>query len=109
MEIIIRPEKFETLKAILLERNISGMMVSNVMGHGNQYGYTKQYRGNVYSVNLVNKMKVEVIVLDEVVEDVLSEIHKQIATGTVGDGKVFVYDVLDVMRIRTGDRGEKAL
>lgn len=109
LEIIIRPEKLDVLKDILKEAEISGMMVSNVMGHGNQMGYTQQYRGTKYSVNLVSKLKVETIVKDSKVSDVLLLIKKGLSTGQVGDGKVFVYNVENAMRIRTGETGEEAL
>ena len=109
LEMIIRPEKFEILKDIFNELEISGMMVSNVMGYGNQLGYTQQYRGTKYTVNLVSKMKVEVVVKDEIVETVLKLVHQKLSTGQVGDGKVFVYEIEDAMRIRTGETGEKAL
>ena len=109
LEMIIRPEKFEILKDIFNELEISGMMVSNVMGYGNQLGYTQQYRGTKYTVNLVSKMKVEVVVKDEIVETVLELVHQKLSTGQVGDGKVFVYEIEDAMRIRTGETGEKAL
>lgn len=109
VEIIIRPEKFEDLKLIFKDFDISGMMVSNVMGHGNQMGFTQQYRGTKFTVNLVSKLKVEVVVKDAIVSDLLSVISKKLSTGTVGDGKVFVYTVEDAMRIRTGETGEAAL
>lgn len=109
LEIIIRPEKLETLKDILKELEITGMMVSNVMGHGNQLGYTQQYRGTKYAVNLVSKLKVEVVVKDEKVKAILTAINEKLSTGYVGDGKVFVYAVEDAMRIRTGETGEDAL
>lgn len=109
LEIIIRPEKLEDLKVILKDLEISGMMVSNVMGHGNQLGYTQQYRGTKYSVNLVSKLKVEAVVKDQQVKTVLTLVKEKLSTGNVGDGKVFVYDVEDAMRIRTGETGEEAL
>lgn len=109
LEIIIRPEKLETLKMLLNDLHVSGMMVSNVMGYGNQLGYTQQYRGTKYSVNLVSKLKVEAVVKDDLVECALSLIKEKLSTGHVGDGKVFVYDVENAMRIRTGETGEDAL
>lgn len=109
LEIIIRPEKLETLKLILNELEITGMMVSNVMGHGNQMGYTQQYRGTKYSVNLVSKLKVETIVKDNQVEAILKIAKEKLSTGQVGDGKIFIYHVENVMRIRTGETGEDAL
>ena len=109
LEIIIRPEKLDVLKKILTEDGISGMMISNIMGFGNQKGYTHQYRGTTYAVNLVSKLKVETVIRDEQVEDLMQKIRNEISTGHVGDGKIFVYPVEDALRIRTGDRGESAL
>ncbi len=109
VEVIIRPEKLEDFKLILKELSISGMMVSNVMGHGKQLGYTQQYRGTKYSVNLVSKLKVEVVVKDAELADLLTLIKTKLSTGTVGDGKVFIYNVEDAMRIRTGETGDSAL
>ena len=109
LEIIIRPEKLDVLKKILTEDGISGMMISNIMGFGNQKGYTHQYRGTTYAVNLVSKLKVETVIRDEQVEDLMQKIRNEISTGHVGDGKIFVYPVEDALRIRTGDRGENAL
>ena len=109
LEIIIRPEKLDVLKKILTEDGISGMMISNIMGFGNQKGYTHQYRGTTYAVNLVSKLKVETVIRDEQVEDLMQKIRNELSTAHVGDGKIFVYPVEDALRIRTGDRGESAL
>lgn len=110
LEIIVRPEKLEDLKAILEGCNASGMMVSNVMGYGNQKGYKQMmYRGTTYTVNLVPKMKVETIVSEAIAEEIIEKVVKQINTGTYGDGKIFVYNVQDAVRIRTGERGEAAM
>lgn len=109
LEIIIRPEKLEALKEILTDSGITGMMVSNIMGFGNQMGYTQQYRGTKYSVNLVSKLRVETVVKEDVVEDMIKEVTEKLSSGTVGDGKVFVYPVDEAVRIRTGERGEGAL
>lgn len=109
LEIIIRPEKLDDLKVILNDLDITGMMVSNVMGHGNQMGYTQQYRGTKYSVNLVSKLKVEVVVKDDKVKEVFTAVKEKLSTGHVGDGKIFVYAVENAMRIRTGETGEDAL
>lgn len=99
----------DTLKEILTDREVTGMMISNIMGYGNQKGYTKQYRGTKYTVNLVSKVRVECIVAQELVEPLLKSIHETLSTGNVGDGKVFVYPVEDILRIRTGERKEQAL
>ena len=109
LEIIIRPEKLEDLKDILTECSITGMMVSNIMGFGNQMGDTQQYRGTKYAVNLVSKLRVETVVKDDVVKKVIDKVTEKLSSGNVGDGKVFVYPVEEAVRIRTGETGEKAL
>lgn len=109
LEIIIRPEKLDLLKSILTECGVTGMMVSNIMGFGNQKGYTQQYRGTTYSVNLVSKLRIETIVKDELVETMIKKITQSLSTGNVGDGKIFVYPVEEAVRIRTGQTGEDAL
>ena len=109
LEIIIRPEKLEDLKAILEESNVNGLNIANIMGYGNQKGVVKRYRGAEYRVNLLPKIKVETVVSDEVSEALIDKIVKEINTGNYGDGKIFVYDVQDAVRIRTGERGQEAL
>lgn len=109
LEIIIRPEKLDDLKMILHDLDATGMMISNVMGHGNQMGYQQQYKSNISAINLVNKLKVEAVVKDEIVSTALIMISDSLSTGNVGDGKVFVYNVEEAMRIRTGEMGEDAL
>lgn len=109
LEIIIKPEKLEDLKKILEGCKANGIMISNVMGYGNQKGYKRMYRGTEYTVNLLPKVKVETVVSEEAAEAIIDQVVKQITTGTVGDGKIFVYDVQDAVRIRTGERGEVAL
>lgn len=109
LEIIIRPEKLDELKQVLTENGITGMMISNIMGFGNQKGFTHQYRGTTYSVNLVSKLKVETVIKDELVEMMMQKMRDVLSTGRVGDGKIFIYPVEDALRIRTGDRGESAL
>lgn len=109
LEIIIRPEKLDLLKSVLTECGVTGMMVSNIMGFGNQKGYTQQYRGTTYSVNLVSKLRIETIVKDELVESMMKKVTELLSTGNVGDGKIFVYPVEEAVRIRTGETGEDAL
>ena len=110
LEIIIQPEKLEALKAILDASNVSGIMISNIMGYGNQKGHKQFYRGAEYSVNLLPKIKVETVVEPEVAEPLIRKIVEEIKTGgTYGDGKIFVYEVQDAVRIRTGERGSAAL
>lgn len=109
LEIIIKPEKLEDLKAILDGCEVNGLNIVNTMGYGNQKGIVKKYRGAEYNVNLLPKIKVETVVAEEVAEGLIDKIVKEINTGNYGDGKIFVYDVEDAVRIRTGERGESAL
>lgn len=109
LEVIIKPEKLEELKAILDECQANGVMISNIMGYGNQKGYKRLYRGTEYNVNLLPKVRVETVVEDEVAEDIVERVVQEINTGNYGDGKIFVYEVQDAIRIRTGERGTEAL
>ncbi len=109
LEIIIKPEKLEQLKNILTDSHATGVMISNVMGYGNQKGYKQTYRGTEYTVNLLPKLKVETVVSEETADAMVERIVSEITTGTYGDGKIFIYDVQDAVRIRTGEHGEEAL
>ena len=109
LEFIIKPEKLEDLKGILDSCGAHGLMISNIMGYGTQKGYTQMYRGTKYTVNLLPKVKVETVVAEEIVEAIISKVTEQITTGNYGDCKIFVYDVEDAVRIRTGERGDEAL
>lgn len=109
LEIIVRPEKLEDLKTILEGCKVNGIMISNVMGYGNQKGYKQMYRGTAYTVNLLPKIKVETVVSENTAEEIIDKVVKEINTGNYGDGKIFIYDVQDAVRIRTGERGETAL
>ncbi|MDK2807824.1 MAG: nitrogen regulatory protein 1 [Clostridiales bacterium] len=109
LEIIVKPEKLEDLKVILDECGANGIMITNIMGYGNQKGFKQIYRGTEYSVNLLPKMKVETIVLAETAEKIIDKVTAKITTGNYGDGKIFIYDVDDAVRIRTGERGVTAL
>lgn len=109
LEIIIKPEKLEELKAILDEKNANGLMITNIMGYGNQKGYRQIYRGTEINVNLLPKIKVETVVAKEAAEKIIEAVQKEINTGNYGDGKIFIYDVEDAVRIRTGERGSDAL
>ncbi len=84
-------------------------MISNIMGYGNQKGYRRLYRGTEYNVNLLPKVRVETVVEDEISENVIDRVVKEINTGNYGDGKIFIYEVQDAVRIRTGERGNDAL
>ena len=109
LEIIIKPEKLEDLKGVLDTEEVNSLNIVNSMGYGNQKGIIKNYRGAEYSVNLLPKIKVETVVADEVAPKLIDKIVDEINTGHFGDGKIFVYDVEDAIRIRTGEHGTKAL
>ena len=109
IDIIARPEKLEELKGALNAIGVQGMTVSQVFGCGLQKGHTEVYRGQEYSVNLLPMIKLENVVCEVPVEDVLETARQTLQTGRVGDGKIFVYTIDDCMRIRTGTRGSRAI
>lgn len=109
IEIITRPSKFQELKEALNKIGITGMTVTNVQGCGMQKGYKELYRGNEVEINLLPKVKVEVVVSEVPVETVIETSKKILKTGEIGDGKIFVYDVSNVIRVRTGEEGWDAL
>jgi nitrogen regulatory protein P-II 1 len=106
---IIKPFKLEEVKTALAEVGVEGMTVTEVKGFGRQKGHTEIYRGSEYTVDFLPKVKLEIGVADEVVAKATSAIIKAAKTGKIGDGKVFVLSVEDVIRIRTDERGEAAL
>lgn len=109
VEMIIRPEKLEEVKEILNHLEIRGMTTTMVSGCGNQKGRKKIYRGMEYSINLLPKVKVETIVEDEMVGKLIDTVTEGIRTGEVGDGKIFVYNVEQAVKIRTGETNDEAL
>lgn len=109
VEAIIRPSKLDDVKDALDAIGVKGITVTNVMGAGKQRGRTQYYRGQEYVVNLLDKTKIETVVADNMVEDTISAIEKAAFTGEIGDGKIFVLQVEDAVRIRTGERGEAAI
>lgn len=109
LEMIIKPEKLDDVKKILDDSKSNGVMVTNIMGYGTQKGFKRIYRGNEYFVNLLPKVKVETVVADDVAEPIIEKIVSEISSGSIGDGKIFVYNVEDAVRVRTGERGESAL
>jgi len=109
VEAIIRPGKLDDVKEALDEIGIKGITVISVMGAGKQRGRTQYYRGQEYVVNLLDKTKIETVVADSMVEKVIEVITKTAFTGEIGDGKIFISKVDEVIRIRTGERGEIAL
>ncbi|ADO45955.1 nitrogen regulatory protein P-II [Hydrogenobacter thermophilus TK-6] len=109
VEAIIKPFKLDEVKDALVEIGIGGMTVTEVRGFGQQKGHTEIYRGTEYVIDFLPKVKIEVVVKDEDVEKVVEVIAKTAQTGRVGDGKIFVIPIEDVIRIRTGERGEQAI
>jgi len=106
---IIKPSKFQDVRESLSDAGMISMTVTNVKGRGLQRGIIKQWRGREYCVELLDKLKLEIVVKDENVDDTINAIVKAARTGEVGDGKIFTLPVDDVMRISTGDRGDAAL
>ncbi len=109
IEAIIRPFKLEEVKEALVEEGIRGLTISEVRGYGRQKGHTETYRGSEYRIEFVPKIKIEVIIEDSKVEKIVDAILKTAKTGQVGDGKIFIYNVEDTVRIRTGESGKDAL
>lgn len=113
MVIIIRPEKLENVKSILDNVHCGGMTISSVMGCGTQKGISEEgvneIKGFKTTINLLPKIRVEVVVPDESVDEIIAELRSKIVTGHVGDGKVFIRNIEDAVRLRTGERGNKAL
>ncbi|MEW6273720.1 MAG: P-II family nitrogen regulator [Bacillota bacterium] len=109
VECILRPGKLEDVKDALGKFGIHGMTVTQVIGCGLQKGRTEVYRGTEYSINLLPKIKVEIVIRDQDVDQVVSIITRAARTGEIGDGKIFIYPVADAVRIRTGETGESAI
>ncbi|HEY7514946.1 MAG TPA: P-II family nitrogen regulator [Vicinamibacteria bacterium] len=109
VEAIVRPHLLEAVKTALQEVGIVGMTVTEVKGFGRQKGHTETYRGSEYKVEFLPKIKIEIALGDELVEQAVEAVLKTAKTGKFGDGKVFVSPLDDVVRIRTGERGEAAL
>jgi nitrogen regulatory protein P-II 1 len=109
IEAFIRVNKLEDVIAALEEIGVRGLSIEQVRGYGRQLGRTDKYRGSTYAVNLLPKLRVELIVRDEDLDESIDTITKVAQTGEIGDGKLFVSEVLDAVRIRTGERGEAAI
>ena len=109
IEAIIRPERLQPVQDALDELGVSGLTVTEVMGCGRQKGYTEQYRGSRANISLLHKLKVESVISDEVVDRVVDAIVGAAYTGETGDGRVFVWDIEQAVRIRTGERGEESV
>ena len=106
---VIKPHKLDPVREALTEIGVTGLTASEVKGFGRQKGHTEIYRGAEYNISFVPKIKIEVVVADDLVEQVLETIKSAAETGQIGDGKIFVYDVLSATRIRTGETGDEAL
>lgn len=109
IEAVIQPFKLEEVKEALKNIGIDGMTVSEVRGHGRQKGHKEVYRGQEYQVDLLPKVKLELVIASARLDEVLKTLVAAAKTGKIGDGKIFVYDVADAIRIRNDERGESAL
>jgi nitrogen regulatory protein P-II 1 len=109
VEAIIRPEKLPIVRKALEDLGLGGVTITQVVGHGAQRGITQQWKGNSYTVDLLTKIKLEVVIKDSLLESVCEAIKEAAWTGEIGDGKIFVIPVEEVMRLRTGERGEVAV
>jgi len=109
VEAIVKPFKLDEVKDALNEIGIQGMTVTEVKGFGRQKGHTELYRGAEYVIDFIPKIKIEIVTSDGLVQKVVDTIEKVAKTGKIGDGKIFVFTVDDVIRIRTGERGEAAV
>jgi len=109
VEAVIKPFKLDEVKDKLNEIGIKGITVSEVKGFGRQKGHTELYRGAEYVVDFLPKIKLEVVISDAQLDDVVDAVMKSAQTGRIGDGKIFVTDLQDTIRIRTGERGEDAI
>jgi nitrogen regulatory protein P-II 1 len=109
IEAIIQPHMLEEVKDGLMAIGVDGMTISEVRGHGRQKGHTETYRGSEYKIDLLPKVKLEMIVPSQRVEQVLEVVTARARSGKIGDGKIFVYPVDDAVRIRNGERGELAI
>ena len=109
IEAVIKPFKLDDVKEALNDVGIQGMTVSEVKGYGRQKGHTEIYRGAEYAVDFIPKLKIEIIVVDERCEEVVDIVRNSSYTGKIGDGKIFITPVEEVIRVRTGERGADAL
>lgn len=109
LEIIIRPGLFENVRDMLSELGIHGLNYTEIKGFGRQRGHTEVYRGNIMQIDCLPKVKIEIVLHNDMVESVINAVVATARTGQVGDGKIFISDVEDAIRIRTGERGDAAL
>ncbi len=109
VEAIIRPFKLDEVKEALVEEGIKGLTISEVRGYGRQKGHTETYRGSEYQIEFIPKIKIEIVVDDSMLNKVIDAILRTAKTGQVGDGKIFISDIQDVIRIRTEESGNQAV
>src|SRR6266581_827294 len=109
IEAVVQPFKLDDVKEALKRIGVDGMTISEVRGHGRQKGHKEVYRGQEYNVDLLPKVKFELVVPDGRLDEVLETVTNAARSGKIGDGKIFVYDVAEAIRIRNGDRGEAAV
>jgi nitrogen regulatory protein P-II 1 len=109
LEAVIQPSKLDAVKSALLEIGIDGLTVLEARGHGRQKGHTEFYRGREYTIDLLPKVKLEIVLRDEAVEQVVNTIVKAAQTGKIGDGKIFLSRIDEAIRIRNEERGNNAL
>ena len=109
VEAIIKPFKLDEVKDALNDIGVLGLTVSEVKGYGRQKGHTELYRGDEYAVDFLPKIKIELIIEDNLLDDVIESIKSKAQTGRIGDGKIFVYNVEEIIRIRTGETGKNAI
>jgi nitrogen regulatory protein P-II 1 len=109
IEAVIQPSKLDDVKDALVEVGIDGMTIMEARGHGRQKGHTEVYRGREYEVDLLPKVKIEIVVADEMVDKTVNAIITAARTGTIGDGKIFISKIDEAIRIRNDERGEIAL
>lgn len=109
IEAVLRPEKLEAVREALEQAGYPGISITEIEGHGMQKGTVQQWRGEQYKLQFLPKVKIEVVCVDKDAEKIIQTVLESAFTGGVGDGKIFVYDVAEVVRIRTRERGERAL
>ncbi len=109
IEAIIKPFKLDEIKKALNTLGVQGMTVTEIKGFGRQKGHIEFYRGAEYDINFVPKLKIEIVLPEQLVDSAVSIIQEKAKTGEIGDGKIFIYSIDDVIRIRTGERGEVAI
>ncbi len=109
IEAVIRPFRIDDVREALAEVGVKGMTLTEVKGYGRQKGHTEVYRGSEYQIDFLPKIKLEIVVADKLADEAVDVILKAAKTGQVGDGKIFIYEVEDAVRVRTGESGEEAL